>query len=77
MARKTITLRIDEELLPEIDQRIALVNDRHPDRPPISRNEWFNNMARWTVTRLPHEAVRSDLIEAWPDLPEEALGIER
>ena len=43
----------------------------------ISRNDWFSNMSHWVVHRLPHQAVHYDLIDAWPDLPEEALGVER
>jgi hypothetical protein len=76
--RTQINLRIDTPLLTEIDRRIEVVNARkkRDGEQAISRNDWFSHMAKWTVTQLPHQAVRSDLIKAWPNLPEEALGIE-
>jgi hypothetical protein len=79
MARTQINLRIDQTLLEAIDTRIELVNKRKgkEGEQKITRNDWFCNMAKWTVEQLPHQAVRSDLIKAWPGLPEEALGVEK
>lgn len=69
-----IKIRVVPELLDEIDKRIALVRTKGKI---VSRSQWFENMALWVVHRLPHEAVRADLIEAWPDMPEEALRIDK
>lgn len=77
--RAQLPLRIDRAILAQIDARIEMVNARktRDKEPTISRNDWFCNMAKWTIENLPHQAVRSDLIKAWPSLPEEALGIEK
>lgn len=76
---KTVTLRIDAALLDEIDARIEKVNARKrtAGERPISRNDWFLNMSRWTCHDLPHQATRANLVKAWPSLPEEALGVEK
>lgn len=73
--RISLQLRIDTDLLPAIDARCAQASATTGRK--ISRNQWFNNMARWVVETLPHQAVRADLIEAWPSMPPEALGIDR
>ena len=75
----TMTIRIPKGLVEEIDGRIALVNDRkqRDGEKQISRNDWYVNMSKWVVHELPHQAVRADLIAAWPNLPEEALGVEK
>lgn len=74
-----INFRLDKALLDEVDKRIAQVNERRTrdGLSTISRNSWFENMAQWVINELPHQAVRADLIKAWPGLPEEALGVEK
>jgi len=70
-----IKLRIPQPLAEAIDKRrkqAGVTQGR-----PISRNEWFINMAEWVVDQLPHQAVRADLIKAWDDMPPEALGIDK
>jgi hypothetical protein len=69
-----IALRIDPELLAQIDARIALMKSKGKN---LSRNQWFENMTRWVVQELPHQAVRADLIKAWPSMPPEALRIDQ
>lgn len=71
--KTAMSLRIDSELLAEVDKRLALMKTKGKT---VSRNQWFENMTRWVVYRLPHEAVRADLIEAWPTMPPEALLID-
>lgn len=77
--RVQINMRIDKALLDEVDQRLKIVNARktRDGEQQITRNDWFVNMTKWTVNELPHQAVRADLIKAWPGLPEEALGVEK
>jgi hypothetical protein len=79
MTRTQINVRIDQTLVDAIDARIEQVNKRKAKagEQKITRNDWFCNMAEWTIKELPHQAVRSDLIKAWPGLPEEALGVEK
>lgn len=73
--RTQVPLRLDADLLPEIDARCEQASKTTGRK--ISRNEWFNNMSRWIITSLPHQAVRSDLIEAWDTMPPEALRIDK
>lgn len=68
-------LRLPRSLAEQIDARIKDINEKKPDLR-LSRNAWFVNMATWVIERLPHEAVRSDLVAAWPDAPKETLGID-
>ena len=77
--RTQINLRIEQKLLDAIDLRVEVVNKRkqRDGEKAISRTDWFNNVAYWVINELPHQAVRSDLIKAWPGLPEEALGVEK
>lgn len=69
-----IALRIDPELVEEIDARIELMRAKGKT---ISRNQWFENMTRWVVYDLPYQARQSDLIKAWPNMPEEALRVDQ
>ena len=69
-----IKLRIPSHLIEEIDKRREQAAETVGR--PISRNQWFVNMTRWVVNELPHQAVRSDLIKAWPNMPPEALGVD-
>lgn len=72
--RNLFSLRLDVDLWPEIDRRCEQASKTTGRK--ISRNEWFNNMARWVIEELPHQAVRADLIKAWPTLPPESLGVD-
>lgn len=72
--RQQINLRVPEALIAGIDERLAIVNAGRDKK--VSRNDWFVSMAGWVVDSLPHQAVRSDLIDAWADIPDDTLGIE-
>lgn len=74
-----VNFRIEKALLAEVDSRIAQTNARRArsGQTKITRNEWFVNMSQWVINELPHQAVKANLISAWPGLPEEALGVEK
>lgn len=72
--RTQVILRLDPALIEAIDDRLNIVNAGRDKK--VSRNDWFANMAKWVINELPHHAVKSDLIDAWADLPEDTLGFE-
>jgi len=64
-----IALRIDSDLVKEVDARIAQLK---AEGKSISRNQWFENMTRWVVEDLPLHKANTDHLHASPP-PDGAL----